>query len=97
MRAIIVLVLLLSAVLVAAAEAEKPSAREQLTVDTPRTTPDGATFVAPGGWWIEIRGNAVILTPEGDSLIALVDTQGTDPDVAVKAANLACAVTTCSR
>ncbi len=60
--------------------------REQLAADTPRTTPDGATFVAPGGWWIETRGNAVILTPEGDSVIALVDVHEKDADAAVKAA-----------
>src|SRR3954453_5506427 len=68
------------------APAAKPSAREQLAADTPRTTPDGATFVAPGGWWIETRGNAVILTPEGDSRIALVDVHGKDADAAVKTA-----------
>src|SRR5918999_830128 len=58
--------------------ASAPAAREQLAADTPRTTPDGATFVAPGGWWIETRGNAVILTPEGDSRIALVDVRAKD-------------------
>jgi CubicO group peptidase (beta-lactamase class C family) len=68
------------------APAAKPAAREQLAADTPRTTPDGARFVAPAGWWIETRGNAVILTPEGDSRIALVDVQGKDADAAVKLA-----------
>ncbi|MEA2564654.1 MAG: hypothetical protein QOH06_6158 [Acidobacteriota bacterium] len=63
-----------------------PAARELLAADTPRTTPDGARFVAPGGWWIETRGNAVILTPEGDSRIALVDVKGKDADAAVKTA-----------
>lgn len=42
-------------------------AGEKLASDTPRKMPDGATFVAPGGWWIEARGNAIILTPEGDT------------------------------
>src|SRR5262249_25659391 len=75
----------------AAAEAapppsEAPKPPEQLQADTPRTTPDGATFVAPGGWWIETRGTAVILTAEGDSRIAFVDAKGTDADAAVKAA-----------
>src|SRR6266480_1449930 len=60
--------------------------REQLAADTPRTTPDGATFVAPGGWWIETRTNAIILTPEGDSRIALVDAHAKDSDSAVKSA-----------
>jgi len=86
MRAIVVSVLLLSTVLVAAAETEKPPGREQLTADTPWATPDGATFVAPGGWWIETRGNAVILTPEGDSQVALVEAHVKDPDAAVEAA-----------
>ncbi|HKQ63149.1 MAG TPA: serine hydrolase domain-containing protein [Candidatus Polarisedimenticolaceae bacterium] len=61
-------------------------AAEQLTADTPRTTPGGASFVAPGGWSIETRGNAVILTAEGDSRIAFVDVEDQDPDAAVKAA-----------
>src|SRR5260370_3434531 len=60
--------------------------REQLASDTPRATPDGATFIAPGGWWIETRGNAIILTPEGDSRIALVDVHAKDADSAVKRA-----------
>jgi CubicO group peptidase (beta-lactamase class C family) len=90
MRKTLVPFLLLSALIpcvsTRAAENPKPAAREQLTADTPRTTPEGATFVAPGGWWIETRGNAVILTPEGDSRIALVDVRGTDADAAVKTA-----------
>src|SRR5437016_1568929 len=61
-------------------------AREQLATDTPRATPDGATFVAPGGWWIETRTNAIILTPEGDSRLALVDVHVKDADSAVKIA-----------
>jgi CubicO group peptidase (beta-lactamase class C family) len=68
------------------APAARPAAGEPLAADTPRATPDGATFVAPAGWWIETRGNAVILTPEGDSRIALVDVRGKDADAAVKTA-----------
>jgi CubicO group peptidase (beta-lactamase class C family) len=59
---------------------------ERLASDTPRATPDGATFVAPGGWWMETRGNAIILTPEGDSRLGLVDVHTNDVDVAVKIA-----------
>src|SRR2546422_469537 len=77
----------------AAGAAEKPSSDaattprgEQLAADTTRTTPDGATFVAPGGWWIETRGNAIILTAEGDSWIAVVDVHAKDADSAVKSA-----------
>jgi CubicO group peptidase (beta-lactamase class C family) len=77
--------LLLFAFLGAAAVPAGPKG-EQLAADTPRVTPDGVTFVVPGGWWIETRGNAVILTPEGDSHIALVDVHEKDADVAVKTA-----------
>src|SRR5262245_51716537 len=58
----------------------------RLASDTPRATRDGATFVAPGGWWIESRGNAIILTPEGDSRLGLVDVHTNDADAAVKIA-----------
>ena len=64
----------------------KAPAREQLSSDTPRSTADGATFVVPGGWWIETHGNAIILTPEGDSRIAVVDVHEKDADSAVKSA-----------
>src|SRR5438445_1024106 len=92
MCAILLSLFLICACIVTGAAAEPssdaatPAARQQLTSDTPRTTPDGATFVAPGGWWIETRGNAIILTPEGDSRIALVDVHVKDADSAVKSA-----------
>src|SRR5687768_2983331 len=70
----------------ATAKAAPGAVRDQLSTDTPRTTPDGAKFIAPGGWWIEARGNAIILTPEGDSRIALVDVKEKEPDAAVKSA-----------
>src|SRR6476661_2502877 len=68
------------------AETATELSRKQLTADTTQTTRDGATFVAPGGWWIETRDKAVILTPENDSRIALVDVQAKDVDTAVKIA-----------
>jgi CubicO group peptidase (beta-lactamase class C family) len=87
---LLLLSLLLSSTSVRAGEdpaaKSAPAAREQLAADAPRTTPDGTRFVAPGGWWIETRGNAVILTAEGDSRIALVDVRGVDADAAVKTA-----------
>src|SRR5215475_8642366 len=70
----------------AGATATKSEARQQLASDTVRTTADGATFVVPAGWWIETRSNAVILTPEGDSRLALVDVHEKDADAAVKSA-----------
>jgi CubicO group peptidase (beta-lactamase class C family) len=60
---------------------------ERLAVDTPRTTTDGATFIAPAGWTISVRGPATILeAPEGDSRLALVDVRASDADAAVAAA-----------
>src|SRR6266567_6301467 len=58
-----------------------------LSADTPKTTVEGSTFVAPGGWSIEVKGPATILAPpEGDSHIALVDVHTKTADDAVKAA-----------
>jgi hypothetical protein len=62
---------------VSAATATTPPG-ELLASDTPRTTRYGATFVAPGGWWIEARGNAIVLSPEGDSHLVLVDVHRND-------------------
>ena len=63
------------------------AAKETLSADTPRTTVAGNTFIAPGGWSIEVRGPATILEPpEGGSHIALVDVQAKDADAAVAAA-----------
>ena len=61
---------------------------ETLPADTPRTTVDGNSFVAPAGWSIRTTGPAVILTaPEGGSHIALVDVGAAkDADAAVAAA-----------
>ena len=69
--------------------AQKPSppAHQALTVDTPLTTADGNSFVAPAGWSIRTAGAAVILTaPEGGSHIAIVDVVAKDADAAVAAA-----------
>src|SRR5690348_17716618 len=47
---------------------------ERLSADTPKTTVEGNTFIAPGGWGFVVRGPATILeAPEGDSHLALVD------------------------
>lgn len=68
------------------ASATPSGARERIAADTARTTPAGASFVAPAGWWLESRTNAVILVPEGDSRIGLVDVPEKDADAAVKKA-----------
>jgi CubicO group peptidase (beta-lactamase class C family) len=66
------------------------AAPERLAADAPRTTTRGATFIAPAGWSIVVRGPATILeSPEGDSRIALVDVDAADAadaDAAVAAA-----------
>src|SRR5688572_14408133 len=55
--------------------------------DTPRRTARGATFTAPGGWSILVRGPAIVLeAPEGDSRIALVDVSAESADAAVASA-----------
>jgi len=64
----------------------KARAREQLASDTSRTTADGATFIAPAGWWIETLPKVIILITEGNSRIALVDVHQKDADSAVKRA-----------
>jgi hypothetical protein len=60
---------------------------ERLTADTPKTTVEGNTFIAPGGWVFLIRGPATILEPpEADSHLALVDVSANDADTAVATA-----------
>jgi CubicO group peptidase (beta-lactamase class C family) len=60
------------------------SAPEHLTADTPKQTVAGATFVAPAGWSVAVRGPATILeAPEGDSRLALVDVRAPTADSAV--------------
>jgi CubicO group peptidase (beta-lactamase class C family) len=75
--------------LAAAAVASTARARAQaLAADTPQTTTMGATFIAPAGWTVAVRGAATILeAPEHDSHIALVDVpKAADADAAVAAA-----------
>jgi CubicO group peptidase (beta-lactamase class C family) len=67
--------------------AAAPAPPEVLTAETPRTTVEGATFIAPAGWSIQVLGVATVLTPpEGGSHIALVDVRAPDADAAVAAA-----------
>lgn len=62
-------------------------ATEVLAADTPSTTVEGNRFIAPAGWRIEVRGPATILVPpEANSRIALVDVHAQDADSAVAAA-----------
>jgi CubicO group peptidase (beta-lactamase class C family) len=60
---------------------------EVIAADTPRTTVEGTSFVAPRGWILSARGNQIILDPpESGSHIALVDVHAKDADEAVAAA-----------
>jgi CubicO group peptidase (beta-lactamase class C family) len=60
--------------------------QERLNADTPKTTVQGHTFIAPAGWGLVVREAATILeSPEGDSHIALVDVRADSADAAVAA------------
>jgi CubicO group peptidase (beta-lactamase class C family) len=73
--------------LLASAPAARLARAQALPADTPQTTTEGATFIAPAGWSVVVRGPATILAaPEGDSHIALVDVRAANADAAVAAA-----------
>ena len=58
-----------------------------LEADTPTTTVEGNTFIAPAGWKLLVRGAATVLeAPEGGSFIVIVDVKANDADAAVAAA-----------
>ena len=59
---------------------------ETLDKDSPKATPAGATFTAPGGWTMTTKGPAVVLTaPEGDTHLVIVDVTAKNADAAVAA------------
>ncbi len=63
------------------------SLAQLLNEDSPSTTVGGASFVAPAGWTLQVKGPGTILTPpEPDSHLALVDVKGSTADEAVAAA-----------
>ncbi|MFL5494597.1 MAG: serine hydrolase domain-containing protein [Gemmatimonadales bacterium] len=67
--------------------ATSPAGAEAGSRDTPRTTTQGNTFIAPAGWSTVVHGPAtVVAPPEGDGAIALVDVHAPSPDSAVAAA-----------
>jgi len=58
-----------------------------LDADTPTTTVEGNTFIAPAGWKLLVRSAATVLeAPEGGSFIVIVDVKANDADAAVAAA-----------
>lgn len=74
-----------------AARTEQPqearATTERLTADAPRATVEGATFIAPSGWSITVRGQVTLLeAPEAGSRIALVDVHADVADAAVAVA-----------
>ena len=75
------------AALLAAASLQAQQAGPAQAADSPATTASGNTLVVPREWVMETRGAArVLLAPEGDSRIAVVDVRAADADVAVAAA-----------
>lgn len=67
--------------------AETRSAPEQMTADTARVTPGGATFTVPSGWTIETGKDLVVLTPpETDTHVTIFDSQASGAKAAVEAA-----------
>jgi CubicO group peptidase (beta-lactamase class C family) len=64
----------------------KSIAGSPLTADTPMTTTNGATFMAPVGWNVTVGANRVVLAPpEEDSRLVLVDVQAPDAVAAIAA------------
>ena len=69
----------------AAAQGASPEG-QLLSADSPQTTANGATFTAPAGWrLIAAPDKLVLVAPEGDAHIALVDVEAPDADAAVAA------------
>ena len=56
-------VVLIQSISASFTQAQTTTARDVLAADTPRTTVEGNTFIAPAGWRIEVRGPATILEP----------------------------------
>ena len=67
--------------------AQEKGAPERVSVDTPRTTPGGATFTVPKDWSISTGKDLVILgPPETDTHVVIFDSQAADATAAVMAA-----------
>ena len=55
-----------------------------VTADSPYSTPEGATFIVPGGWSVAKDASAAVLQPpEPDTHIAILDVHAPDADAAV--------------
>ncbi|MET0596187.1 MAG: serine hydrolase domain-containing protein [Polyangiaceae bacterium] len=63
---------------------------EKLDRDTPRETGKGTSFIAPGGWSVQVRGESTLLVgPESDFHMAVVEPKATSLDEAVSKAWIA--------
>lgn len=62
-----------------------PSTR-QLTEDTPITTPSGAAFTAPKGWWVTEGDVTILEDPEKEMRVSFLEVTESDPTKAVAAA-----------
>ncbi len=71
----------------AAAPAAPAPKAEPLAADTPKTTVEGNTFIAPAGWTVTVKGPATILTPpEPDSHLAIIDVKAANKEQALEQA-----------
>lgn len=60
---------------------------EAVAEDASRVTRGGVKYIAPAGWTLRESGALVVLTPpEGDSHVAIIETDAREPDAAVAAA-----------
>jgi hypothetical protein len=64
------------------------AASQPLAANTPRQTQSGATFTAPAGWTVldGAAGVTVLVFPEGDSRLALVEVRAATAEAAAEAA-----------
>ena len=63
------------------------AAAERIAADGPRATPGGVTFTAPQDWSLTQRDNmALLVSPEGDVNLTLVDVEAPDAKAAVEKA-----------
>ena len=79
-----------AATAVAPSTGDAPPPSENLVADTSRETSAGATFTAPANWTLQKRSESLVLVgPEPDFRIAVVEPKGSTAEEAVKAAWLA--------
>jgi CubicO group peptidase (beta-lactamase class C family) len=63
------------------------AAQEKIAADAPRSTPGGVSFTAPHDWTLSKRDNmALLVSPEGDASLAIVDVEAADAKAAVEKA-----------